>query len=141
MLLLSLPLLGLATFASADAMSEASALAGGASAARVMDGRPAASGGEPVAATAPGGRFVRTSSGATLALSPRTNGPAPEAAPKEPGFFSKAWDFVKTPTFLVPASTTLSFGAMGAMIAGPLGALTGMAIGGLLGFIFLKALG
>lgn len=120
------------------ALTEATVLAGGVPARAVMDGGLAD---RTVVAQAGPGAVAPTVTASAATLTPR--GAPPAAAPaatEEPGFFSKAWDFVKKPTFLVPVGTALAFGAMGFMIAGPLGALTGLAIGGLLGFIFTKAM-
>lgn len=98
-------------------------------------------GGAPVAANAGSGANVapgRVGPGSTPG---RTTGQPPAPENNEPGFFGKLWNTVKAPNFLVPAGSALAFGAMGAMIAGPLGAITGAVIGGLLGFIFTKAMG
>ncbi len=133
----------LTAFAAAEpsrvAINEAALLSNDARAARaVMDGGTADA--TVLAQAAPG------MSPPPATLTPTGANPqlraAPPAAPAkdEPGFFSKAWDSIKTPSVFVPVGTAIVFAAMGAMIAGPLGALTGLAIGGLFGFIFTKAL-
>lgn len=122
------------------AMDQAAILANGAPARSVMDGGRSAPGATP-AGTAEGRRVVRTGSGADIVVGRPTTGAPPAPEPSEPGFFSKALDFVKKPSFLVPGGMAVALGAMGAMVAGPLGALTGALIGGLLGFIFVKAMG
>lgn len=131
----------LAASASAEpvAYDQANLLAGGAPARAVMDGGSGKGLVLAQATTAGGERAggMRRNTGASLFQ--RAAPPAPRK--KEPGFFSKAWAYVKTPGFYVPAGGALTFGAMGAMMAGPLGALTGAIIGGLLGFIVSKALG
>lgn len=142
-LLLAAPLLAALSPAFATEMptlDAAQRLANGAPAGPMMDGSRQTG---TVAAGAPaaGQRNIQTGTGANLTVGPRTRGNPPPPEKKEPGFFSKAWDFVKKPTFLAPAGMAVALGAMGAMVAGPLGAVTGALIGGLLGFIFTKALG
>lgn len=140
-LLLAAPLLALLSPAHANApLTQAEMMANGTPAGAMMDGgRPGT--GAVTAVPASGQRVIRTGSGANLTVGPRTTGTPPPPAPKEPGFFSKAWNFIKQPSFLAPAGMAVALGAMGAMVAGPLGALTGALIGGLLGWMFTKALG
>jgi hypothetical protein len=122
------------------AMDQASMLANGTPARAMMDGGRGAPGAVP-AAGAEGQRVVTTGSGANITVGRPTTGSPPPPEASEPGFFSKALDFVKKPSFLVPGGMALALGAMGAMVAGPLGALTGALIGALFGFIFVKAMG
>lgn len=141
-LLLVAPLLAvLAPAFAADmpTMGQAEALATGTPARTMMDGSRQT--GAVPTGTPTGQRNIQTGSGANLTVGPRTRGTPPPPEKKEPGFFSKAWDFIKQPSFLAPAGMAVALGAMGAMVAGPLGAITGALIGGLLGFIFAKALG
>lgn len=133
-----------AAVASAEptAMNEATMLANGIPARLVMDGT--INDGSVVAQAAPAGTATREmpQMRSSAVLAPRAATPSPAAKPKdEPGFFSKAWDKIKTPAIFAPAIGALTFGALGFMVGGPLGALTGVAIGGLLGFIFAKAMG
>lgn len=134
----------LAAFTSAEprALKEAAMMADGTPARLMMDG--AATDGMVVAqaAVVPAGAPAQPAMRPAAVLSPRAATPSPAAAKKDgPGFFSKTWDKVKSPSVYVPAIGALSLGAMGFMVAGPLGALTGAVIGGLFGFIFAKAMG
>jgi hypothetical protein len=117
-------------------------LGGGAPVNRIMDGSGTNTGGENAPVVAGGGnRTVTTGSGAVIAIGARTTGAPPPPAVRPPGFFARTLATVSKPTFMVPALTAGAFGAAGMMIGGPLGLLTGLAIGGLLGWIFTKALG
>lgn len=142
-LLLAAPLLAAlspAFAADMPTLDAAQRLANGAPAGPMMDGSRQ-TGAVAVGTPTPGRRNIRSSTGADLSVGSRTRGNPPPPEKKEPGFFSKAWDFVKQPSFLAPAGMAVALGAMGAMVAGPLGAVTGALIGGLLGFLFAKALG
>jgi hypothetical protein len=130
----------LSASAETPVMDSAAMMANGTPARAVMDGGREAPGAVP-ATPGEGQRVVRTGSGANLVVGRPTAGTPPPPEQSEPGFFSKAWDFVKKPSFLAPAGMAVAMGAMGAMIAGPLGAITGALIGALFGFIFVKAMG
>ena len=124
------------------ALKEAAMMADGTPARVVMDGGTTGSMVVAQAAATPAGAAERPPMRPSAVLSPRAATPAPAAKAKdEPGFFSKTWDKVKSPSVYVPALAAVSLGAMGFMVAGPLGALTGAVIGGLFGFIFAKAMG
>ncbi|MDX6770822.1 MAG: hypothetical protein SF051_14905 [Elusimicrobiota bacterium] len=142
-LALVLALTAASAHADGPALAQAQALADGAPAAAVIDGQRQAA---PVVAAAgapgDGARVVTTGARGNITINGRTPAaPARAAEPSEPGFFAKTWAAVKKPSFLVPAGMALAMGAAGAMIAGPLGAITGALIGGLFGFIFTKAMG
>lgn len=134
---------------SEGAQGEAAAIANGAPAGTVMDGR-AQGQGEPAAVVAGASDGNAKSpaaqdTGANIQPGKKADAkadvPNPDAKQAKPGMFSRVMGMAKKPGFIAMAGLAGAMAVAGFMAAGPLGAITAGVIGGLFGFIFGKALG